>query len=277
MSFDTDEMSVQDSQPIELFTVTAATGVIARYTSYAQDVLYLGNMFFAKQIRRSAIQVVTTENPGCTVEIFVGDPVVQAYIGQGVPPQSMTIAITRLQKLSGTAEQQWSGYVNNVSVRGRTAAFMLSAITDSNFAKQIPKVVISRQCNHTLYDQFCTITRNFRNATIVSMTGRTMVLSTGFGLADQHFRYGDVQHLSSHERRSVTNHVNSGVGQCTVTVDVNWPTTVGVGDSVQIFAGCDHTVQTCRDKFSNVVNFGGHPQIQSSNFFFLDIRRAAGN
>lgn len=42
---------------------------------------------------------------------------------------------------------------------------------------------------------------------------------------------------------------------------------VQVGDTFSVVAGCDKTLDTCRTKFNNVVNFGGFPHIQQDASF----------
>jgi uncharacterized phage protein (TIGR02218 family) len=44
------------------------------------------------------------------------------------------------------------------------------------------------------------------------------------------------------------------------------PRTIEVGDTFTITAGCDKQFATCRDRFSNVVNFGGFPHMPGNDF-----------
>jgi len=41
----------------------------------------------------------------------------------------------------------------------------------------------------------------------------------------------------------------------------------GGPQSVTLYPGCSHTIADCRDKFNNLVNFGGFPWIPSKNPF----------
>jgi uncharacterized phage protein (TIGR02218 family) len=41
---------------------------------------------------------------------------------------------------------------------------------------------------------------------------------------------------------------------------------IAVGDSFAITAGCDKSFATCRDRFANIVNFRGFPQIPGNDF-----------
>ena len=90
-------------------------------------------------------------------------------------------------------------------------------------------------------------------STIVSVSGVTVVLASTFS-ADAG-TVGTITHVASSQWRTVL--LQSGT---TLTLNV---ALVGVqaGDSVTIAQGCDHTVTTCKAKFNNVANFGGHPQM----------------
>jgi uncharacterized phage protein (TIGR02218 family) len=41
---------------------------------------------------------------------------------------------------------------------------------------------------------------------------------------------------------------------------------MAIGDTFTITAGCDKRLETCRDRFSNVVNFGGFPHMPGNDF-----------
>jgi hypothetical protein len=40
-----------------------------------------------------------------------------------------------------------------------------------------------------------------------------------------------------------------------------------LGSTVIVFAGCDHTIATCKSKFNNVVNYGGFAFVPTKNIF----------
>lgn len=49
---------------------------------------------------------------------------------------------------------------------------------------------------------------------------------------------------------------------------------VAIGDIVELVAGCDKQIVTCRDKFSNVLNFRGFPHMPGNDFVASYVRRA---
>jgi uncharacterized phage protein (TIGR02218 family) len=51
------------------------------------------------------------------------------------------------------------------------------------------------------------------------------------------------------------------------------PEAISVGDTFVVTAGCDKRFATCRDRFSNTVNFRGFPHIPG-NDFVISVARA---
>jgi len=52
---------------------------------------------------------------------------------------------------------------------------------------------------------------------------------------------------------------------------------VALGDQVRLTAGCDKRMQTCRDKFSNIINFQGYPDIPSEDWMVAVPRQSGAN
>jgi hypothetical protein len=48
-----------------------------------------------------------------------------------------------------------------------------------------------------------------------------------------------------------------------------------IGDAVTITAGCRHDIQTCRNVFDNVPNYGGFPQLPTVNPFKPSTRQGS--
>ncbi|MCL4766434.1 MAG: DUF2163 domain-containing protein [Hyphomicrobiaceae bacterium] len=51
---------------------------------------------------------------------------------------------------------------------------------------------------------------------------------------------------------------------------------VAVGDAVEVTAGCDKQLATCRERFANAVNFRGFPHMPGNDFVTSYLRRSAG-
>ena len=107
-------------------------------------------------------------------------------------------------------------------------------------------------------DSVFVTTGNQVATTVSSVSGVSLVVAA-LPQPDQWARYGQAYHLASGESRSVLAQVGT-----TLTLDVPFAT-IGVGNDLAVYAGCDHSVTTCRTKFNNVANFGGHPHMINEN------------
>jgi hypothetical protein len=71
---------------------------------------------------------------------------------------------------------------------------------------------------------------------------------------------GDLRYIIDHSGTQLT----LIVPLSDLTEDVNDSS----GDAlVALYPGCDHTRETCKDKFDNLANYGGFPWIPSKNPF----------
>lgn len=273
MSYDTDERSIELSEPIEIYEFVFPTLTLYR-TSYLRDFVYDGNTYVATPMRRGQLAVVSSQDiPEMTVEMIITDTVVARYSGVGIPPQKCRVTIRRVQQSSGEARQVWSGYVSYCTHKGKTATFKVANAYDDPLRTEVPAVVVSRNCNHVLYDQQCRLIKSAfeLSTTVVSFTGRTLTLASVGGNPTGTYDFGLLFHTVSGEWRTII--VQTGT---VVELDTVLPTSLAATNAVKIYVGCDKTVATCRTKFNNVGNFGGHPHLTFSNFFLIDIRRVEG-
>lgn len=51
---------------------------------------------------------------------------------------------------------------------------------------------------------------------------------------------------------------------------------VAIGDAVEVTAGCDKQLATCRERFGNAINFRGFPHMPGNDFVTSYVRRSGG-
>jgi uncharacterized phage protein (TIGR02218 family) len=66
-------------------------------------------------------------------------------------------------------------------------------------------------------------------------------------------------------RRAIINNTALSAGSLTVTLSRDPTPFPAAGTTVAIYPGCDGAFATCSSKFSNQLNFGGHPFLPPSN------------
>lgn len=262
MSFDDDERSTSQNRPVDLYTITTPT-ITYRVTSHPVSVLFGGNTYTALTMSRGNLQV-SQDLTGREIVLYlpIDHPLVQRFAATGIPEHDVTVTLLRLQSVSGQAFQQWSGFVQGLAIDGHTALFRVPSLTDDAMKVRLPVVAAQRLCNHVLYDSGCTLDRaGFAiqppTVFITGQSGSTVTVSSVAGSVDHRFQYGEAVH-STQQRRMILEQIGT-------VLTVNMPF-VGVnnGDGLVLYSGCDHRILTCRDKFGNVVNFGGHADMLTS-------------
>lgn len=88
------------------------------------------------------------------------------------------------------------------------------------------------------------------------------------GFAEQWFDWGMIEVTSGTAKglRTTVRLDRTKNGQRLIEVLTDFDIPPEVGDGVTIFAGCDKTVRTCREKFANFLNFRGFPHIPGNDW-----------
>lgn len=262
MSYDSDEKSVSDSAPVELYEFVLPTQTI-RLTSGPVAITYAAQVYTPAALARTSVPVATqTSSTEVNVDLSLTSALTQAII-TGIIPSKITVTIRRHQTLSAAAIILWTGYVADATINGDSVSLRIASLYAELLETQISTAVLQRTCNNVLYDAHCTVARGAGVATTISSTtngGRTLVVSTVGGAIDSFYRHGELLHPITGERRTI-------LAQIGTTVTIIAPFPGGITNAYTLFAGCDHSVDTCKTKFANVVNFRGHPLLPENNIF----------
>lgn len=252
MAYNTDDRSIHDGAPVELYLFEGPSASFTyRYTSAGEDQSYGGNTYTAQPgIRRGAVEVSGIKDArSLSVTLPTGLAVVQDYIP--VPPRSLSLTVYRRHQ-SGDEEQIWSGPVESFSPQGKSTRISVGSRFKSILKQQIPRLRFQTACQHFVYDDNCGLSEgSFTDSdSISSITSSTEVeISNSAGRTSEYVG-GKIRRDSDSEERTVVAH--SGT---TVTFDYPFES-LSVSDNVSLVFGCDGTPETCRDTFSNIDNYG---------------------
>ena len=140
-------------------------------------------------------------------------------------------------------------------------------------------------CSADLGDPRCTVDLDdpaYRGeGTILALTGTSAFTASGLGaFADGWFAAGRLQWTAGANAGlavEVKRHRKDASG---VTLDL-WqamPQALSIGDTFTVTAGCDKRFATCRDRFTNGINFRGFPHIPGNDFILAyPVPGAPGN
>ncbi len=283
MGFDADQGSREDSRPLELYKIVCG-GTAYFLASGNIDVVYGGDTYVASTCSRGNLAVNTTgQGRELIVYLLVSHPVCQRFLAQGIPPRDCVVTVYRQQQRSGATVQWWMGFASGISADGHQAQIRVPARTDDAIKIRLPTVTATRDCPHILYSQIggghslkgaaCQVDRNassvggipFKNTTtIASFAGATLVVAGVGTWPDQWGFAGEIVHAPTGERRTILSQIGT-------TLILNVPFFgLTAGDAVDLFAGCTHDLSDSGcgfDKFNNVPNFGGAPDLPSRNTF----------
>lgn len=270
MSYDASETGIQTGTPVELYTIESSLWTY-RFTSYDEDVAFGGITFASIPISRGQVEVSSLGN---LRELTLTMPADHEMIGRlrsnGIPVRGVRLTISRYHVTAGVGllpgvpitRNLWHGEVSTIESDEQYARIRVPLLLDEQINVHLPIARGQRTCNHRLYSTGCGIARHHLfcvTPTVLTVSGVTLVVSSMSGQADGWAKHGEVVRLYDGERRSILEQVGT-----TLTLDMPFAE-LDSGDAIEVWAGCNWLVETCRDKFNNVVNFGGHPHFPESN------------
>jgi uncharacterized phage protein (TIGR02218 family) len=164
-----------------------------------------------------------------------------------------------------------SGFLGQVS-RG-TLAFTAELRGLAAKLDQAAGRIFQRSCAWELGDARCTVDLSAAgrhgSGTVVTVLGAFDFTASGLGsLATGVLTRGKLTWTSGANAGlgvEVKAHTQ-GAGSSRLSLFLPMPEPIAVGDAFTVTAGCDKTLATCRDRFANVVNFGGFPHMPGNDF-----------
>lgn len=115
-------------------------------------------------------------------------------------------------------------------------------------------------CRANLGDSRCSVNLSSLTVTgeVIEATNKSTFSAATFDQDNGYFQYGLLTWLTGDNATypmEVKTFNTGGYFQLVQPM----PNTIQIGDTFQVYAGCDKTLSTCKAKFNNVVNFRGEP------------------
>jgi uncharacterized phage protein (TIGR02218 family) len=125
---------------------------------------------------------------------------------------------------------------------------------------QMPRRLWQPSCSHVFGDAMCQFNRASLAATFSCASGSTQTVIQGPPSNGVPYLQGTIIGMSganTGETRTITRFVPGE----SVTVKLGFLATPAAGDEFQLLPGCDRSLATCTNTFSNQIHFGGMPFI----------------
>ncbi len=263
MTFKDEETSVESGQVVELYEFIQGAET-NRYTSSIDSYVFNSQTWLPRQIsRNSAVQTVEERKSALEITLPSEDPVASRYVGI-VPGELMTLTITRVHRgFPSGGFVIWSGRITGASFKKSGAECTLQGLTtEAAFSRPIPRFKYLSLCNHILYDGGCTLIASAHQytGTVVAVSGSIITVSGLLAAESAEWAQSGYVQFGTDFRLVLTQPDDD----CTLLLPFREDV---LGESVDVFAGCDHTLTICNSKFANKDNYGGFPYVPSKNPF----------
>ena len=252
-------------QPVEIYHIWQQGGAGSHwyYTSGDVAVVYDGHTYEPAPIKRDTVQFREGDEVS-SLSLSASDQTgpIATYISSN-PVDLYWIEIRKFfrDQVTPAALVLFIGQIKSVSMNGAEASVECVGF-ERMFNEAIPRFRYGPQCNWTLFDERCALTRSaWKVSDVITIWPDSRELDidvpAAAAFADGYFTLGVLE--TAEASRLITNHVGSVITIRSAILGLE------DGDAVDIYPGCDGRMATCRDTFDNFIRFGGHPYVPVDN------------
>jgi len=259
MSYESKEISVAESKPIELYDFVDSFGSHWRYTSADENQEFASETYEAIPIDRKEIEI-SSDMFKNVVEVTLerNNPFTNQYISSFVDGV-VTLTIYRFQETDHII--LWSGLVASIKFDKDGIPTVSATPVNSDSIRVGKRRMCQVLCDHILYDAECNVTEDtYKSIGNLSYVLGTVLRSSTFSdKASGWFVGGKI--VVGNAQRLIKSHVGNEIIISRIIP------LIFAGNSFTAYRGCDHTPTTCLTVFHNKINYGGDEFLPVKNVF----------
>ena len=248
-----------------LWRVVLSDGTTLGFTDHDRDLQYNGQTYLASSGYTAASMNSAAGLSPDDLEIdgVLSSPAIteQDVIAGRWAGAAVTVMRANWSDLSAVDVLR-TGQIGEIKVSGQGYTAELRGLS-ARLQRQIVNTV-QHQCDARLGDARCSVSVAPVAAPITSVSNSRSFAAASLTHAAGHFRFGTVTWVTGENvgiTRDIADHATGGV----ISLAVSCPYPIAAGDQINVTAGCDKLVSTCRDKFNNVLNFRGFPSVPGTD------------
>lgn len=254
--------STQDGRPVELYQFIQGEQEWL-FTDGVLPVTHLTKVYMPAPIKRNAIkQTDDSFKQALSIEMPRDNVLAREYLGfTAETPTTLTIFHGQYDDLNpGPFHTFWKGRIISGSASKSTIKLKGESVYTS-IQRAGLRARYERTCRHVLYGTGCNAKQeDFAVGARVTGLARGIEITVDVVRPDGYFTAGIIK-----QDNGAMRFIESQVGdRITLVRPFN---ELHVGDPIELFAGCDHALLTCRDRFNNLDNYGGFTWIPTKNPF----------
>jgi hypothetical protein len=267
------DASFDDSTPFELVTVNLVSETL-RYTTYHQDIKVNNLTYKAVPIKHDNPEYeIFKDDAQCVISVPYTENLSKYFINNGAiglvtaeiwycnifitDPDSVTLSSTDYIVI-------WTGIVSAFN-----CALPWFELTTTNVFSSTARLGVrrrySRTCPYPLYGTGCKVSRTdyTLNTTVSAYSGNT--LNPAIAITPNIYRGGYCSYLNKDTQFRVFQFIISNSDtQIVLSGLVKNPV---IGSLLQLYQGCNHTIEDCISKYNNRANCGAFPLVPVKNLF----------
>ena len=271
MTYDARETSVRNGAPYEMYQFLRG-GTYYLSTSADEAVSTASQTFQPALISRGPISRGEDRKTPLEVTVPRDHAVAELLDASGVPIDPIALTIYR-NHFGESVSAKVTIFVGQVmSAKWQGPNVVLSCETaEALLDRPGLRIPVQRTCPWMLYDSHCGVASGFFlfASTVTDVAGPIVTvdgLSAEAGADKTRFLGGFIKysHPSGSSAFGGSIIAQNGSDQITLALP---NADLAVGDSIQVYPGCDRAVTTCETRFSNKERFGGFPGLPVRNPF----------
>lgn len=265
MTFEDHEQSIETGGRIELYTLAIGSSLWRMHDTFPDIINYAGDDYFKAIISRGRI---ATGQEHLTVKLPADHDFSNQFTSIA-PGQLGTLTIKAYHRAdSADVRVVYKGVIRSVAFTKDMSQSLLSVVPVSEaFDKEIPQRTFQSSCNNVLYDDDCKVlSGSFQHTNeVTAVAGNIITVQGLLGTKGDGWATAGFASFGSLDYRLI---LTQDGDDCILSLPFYADM---LGQTIDVFAGCDHVIATCDSKFSNRINFGGCPYVPTKNIFLTGV------
>lgn len=261
---------------IELAVWTLQVGVTIRAANYqlalsvdvgdgAGEQIFSPLPFTREPISAQAnlqVDEVQVTFPNASLGIETATPIVESLasvaLSGALDGSTLKIYILDLNTHNTYLHSDW--YMTGAPAITRNAITVQLQSGMSLLTRECPKTSVHAECNNALFNTWCTLDEDaWAVGGLAEAGNETELYDSARGEAANWFNGGRLMMLAGQNFGSVRTIMLSEPGYLLMMVPFH--NAIAADDQYVAWPGCDKKLETCRDKFNNLANYRGFPQM----------------
>lgn len=266
MTYAQKDRSISDGAPIECYRFVSSFKTW-RFTSYHESITVAGQLFTPLAIVRTAIETGNVVDTLTTMDFIVPS---QHEIAKTFcytrNPKGLVVTVYRVHEgddYSTDYKIEYQGEIAGSSATGIQATIKTASILQTRLNGNLSSVYYQKTCNHTLFDARCKVNRaTYTQTAYVTEVQKQLISVDNMVFATGALAGGEMTNIRTGEKQGI-------VGNAANVITLGYPFfDILAGDQIELTQGCDHMrLGHCKNRFNNVVNYGGMDFIPEVNPF----------